>query len=170
MTTESSTPPLVVVMGVSGAGKSTVGRLLADRLGVPFGEGDDFHSPANLAKLTAGQPLDDSDRTLWLDQIADWLKQHERSGGVMACSALKRRYRDRLRAGAPNAFFVHLSGPFELIEARVESRRNHYMPPSLLHSQFEVLEPLEPDESGAVIPIDATPLATTERVMAALPR
>jgi gluconokinase len=162
--------PLVIVMGVSGSGKSTVGGLLAERLGVPYAEADDFHPPANIAKMAAGQPLDDTDRGPWLDTIADWITDRRDEGGVVSCSALRRRYRDRLREAAPALFFVHLDGSEELIADRLTARMSHFMPPGLLRSQFDALEPLEPDEAGAVIAIDGGPQQITERAYAALPR
>ncbi|MGP3925652.1 gluconokinase [Streptomyces sp. 8N616] len=161
--------PLVVVMGVSGAGKTTIGERLADRLGVPYAEADDFHPPENVAKMSAGTPLDDADRLPWLDAIGVWLADHTSGGGVVGCSALKRAYRDRLAQAAPAAFFVHLSGSFELIAHRLADRRNHFMPARLLRSQFADLEPLEEDENGAVVPIDGTPEETTDRALAELP-
>lgn len=161
---------VVVVMGVSGSGKTTVGALLAERLGVPYAEADDFHSPANVARMAAGHPLDDADRAPWLDAIAGWITARHGSGGVISCSALRRRYRDRLRSDAPDLFFLHLDGPSELIAARLAARTGHFMPPGLLRSQFEALEPLEPDEAGAVVPLDGDPEQITERALAALPR
>ncbi|MDF3290378.1 gluconokinase [Streptomyces silvisoli] len=160
---------MVVVMGVSGSGKSTVGGLLAERLGVPYAEADDFHPPANIAKMSAGHPLDDADRSPWLDAIAAWITDRGREGGVVSCSALKRSYRDRLRAAAPDLFFVHLDGPPELIASRLAARMEHFMPAGLLRSQLEALEPLEPDEAGAVITIDGGPAQIAERAFAALP-
>jgi gluconokinase len=160
---------MVVVMGVSGSGKSTVGGLLAERLGVPYAEADDFHPPANIAKMSAGHPLDDADREPWLDAIAAWIEERAGQGGVVSCSALKRRYRDRLRAAAPDLFFLHLDGPPELIASRLAARMEHFMPAGLLRSQLEALEPLDPDEAGAVIPIDGGPAQITDRAFAALP-
>ncbi|MEU8569740.1 gluconokinase [Streptomyces pathocidini] len=162
------TAPLVVVMGVSGSGKTTIGSALADRLGVPYAEADDFHPPRNIAKMSAGTPLDDRDRRPWLDAIGAWLADHG-SGGVVSCSALKRRYRDRLRQAAPEVFFVHLNGTFELIAHRLADRRGHFMPARLLRSQFEDLEPLGADENGATVPIEGTPEETTDLAFAALP-
>ena len=162
--------PVVVVMGVSGSGKSTVGLLLAQRLGVPYAEADEFHPPANIAKMSAGHPLDDADRAPWLDAIGAWIKEREGHGGVVSCSALNRRYRDRLRASAPDLFFVHLEGPPELISSRLAARMEHFMPPDLLRSQFDALEPLGDDENGAVVPIDSAPQAITERAYHVLPR
>jgi gluconokinase len=143
----------IVVMGVSGSGKSTVGAALAQRLRVPFGDGDDLHPPANVAKMTAGQPLDDDDRYPWLEAIGQWLAGHH-SGGVISCSALKRKYRDQLRRHCPDVEFVHLSGTPEVIGKRQSSRPGHFMPASLLRSQFATLEPLEPDERGINIDVD----------------
>jgi gluconokinase len=161
--------PVVIVMGVTGSGKSTVGELLARRLGVPYAEADDFHPAANIAKMSAGHPLDDNDREPWLGAIAGWAAERAGRGGVVSCSALKRRYRDRLRASVPELFFLHLDGPRELIAERLDTRKGHFMPPALLSSQFEALEPLGPDEAGAVIPIDEGPRRTVEHAYAALP-
>jgi gluconokinase len=143
----------IVVMGVSGSGKSTVGAALAQRLRVPFADADDFHPPANIAKMTAGQALDDDDRYPWLEAIGQWLAQHG-EGGVMSCSALKRKYRDQLRRHCPDVEFLHLAGTPEVIGRRQASRPGHFMPASLLASQFATLEPLEPDERGTAIDVD----------------
>ncbi len=160
--------PLVVVMGVSGSGKSTIGQKLARRLAVPYAEADDFHSPRNVAKMRTGRPLDDEDRRPWIDAIAVWLAEHVEGGGVVSCSALKRRYRDRLAAAAPNVFFLHLVGSAELIAGRLAAREDHFMPVSLLQSQIAALEPLAGDEQGAVIPIDGTPEETAALALAAV--
>jgi gluconokinase len=162
--------PLVVVMGVSGSGKTTVGTALAERLGVPYAEADDFHPPENVAKMASGVPLTDADRVPWLDSIAAWLKARDGEGGVVTCSALRRAYRDRLRRAAPELFFLHLDGSPELIGERLAGREDHFMPPALLRSQFETLEPLDPDEAGAAVPIDGTPDEVTELAVAAVPR
>ena len=146
--------PLVVAMGVSGSGKSTVGAALAQRLRVPFADADDFHPPANIAKMSAGHALDDDDRYPWLEAIGEWLAAHRQSGGVMSCSALKRQYRDQLRHHAPTVEFVHLHGSREVIARRQVSRPGHFMPASLLTSQFATLEPLAPDERGQVVDVD----------------
>ena len=146
--------PLVVAMGVSGSGKSTVGAALAQRLRVPFADADDFHPPANIAKMTAGEALDDDDRYPWLEAIGEWLVAHEESGGVMSCSALKRKYRDQLRGHAPEVEFLHLHGTREVIARRQASRPGHFMPASLLDSQFATLEALAPDERGQVVDVD----------------
>lgn len=162
--------PLVVVMGVSGSGKTTVGTALAERLGVPYAEADDFHPPENVAKMASGVPLTDTDRAPWLDTIAAWLKAQGGAGGVVTCSALKRAYRDRLRRAAPDVFFLHLNGSPELIGERLTGRTGHFMPSALLKSQFETLEALDADEAGAVVPIDGTPQEVTELAVAAVPR
>lgn len=143
----------IVVMGVSGSGKSTVGAALAQRLQVPFADADDFHPPANVVKMTAGHPLDDDDRLPWLESIGEWLELHS-DGGVMSCSALKRKYRDQLRRHCAEIDFLHLAGTVETIGRRQASRPGHFMPATLLASQFETLEPLEPDEHGIAIDVD----------------
>jgi gluconokinase len=142
----------IVVMGVSGSGKSTVGAALAQRLRVPFADADDFHPPANIAKMTAGQPLDDDDRYPWLEVIGEWLAAHP-DGGVMSCSALKYRYRDQLRRHCPTVEFLHLSGTAEVIGGRQASRPGHFMPATLLASQFATLERLTADERGVTIDV-----------------
>ena len=147
-------PPLVVVMGVSGSGKTTVGAALAQRLRVPFADADDFHPEANIAKMSAGIPLTDDDRGPWLATIAAWLADHAASGGVASCSALRRSYREVLAAAAPQVFFVHLHGDPEVIATRVAGRPGHFMPAALVESQFATLEPLEPSEHGAVLDVD----------------
>lgn len=145
--------PLLVVMGVSGSGKSTVGAALAQRLGVPFADADDLHPAANIAKMSAGIPLDDDDRRPWLETIGRWLADHP-EGGVVSCSALKRSYRDQLRRHVTDLGFLHLDGTREVITRRQASRPGHFMPASLLTSQFATLEPLQPDEHGLVIDVD----------------
>jgi gluconokinase len=129
---------IVIVMGVSGAGKSTVGAALARELGWRFIDADDHHPPANVAKMAAGQPLTDADRAPWLDGLNTVLRKEK--SAVLACSALKQSYRDRLTAGLPGFTFVFLNGGFELIAARLARRRHRYMPAALLESQFETLE------------------------------
>jgi gluconokinase len=140
----------VVVMGVSGSGKSMVGSALAQRLRVPFLDADTLHPPANIAKMTAGEPLNDDDRHPWLEMVGEWLAGH-RDGGVVACSALKRKYRDQLRAHCQRVEFLHLSGSPELIGRRLATRSGHFMPAALLQSQFDALQPLGADERGVVI-------------------
>jgi gluconokinase len=153
----------VVVMGVSGSGKSTVGAALAQRLHVPFADADDFHSAENIAKMSAGQPLDDDDRRPWLDAIGVWLADHA-DGGVVSCSALKHMYRDQLRAHAPAVRFAHLDGPMEVIARRQASRPGHFMPTALLESQFDTLERLASDELGVVVDVDQSIDAIVDEV------
>ncbi|EDY45379.1 gluconokinase [Streptomyces sp. SPB074] len=163
-----STPPVVVVMGVAGTGKTTIGPLVAAQLGVTYAEGDDFHPPANIAKMSAGTPLDDADRAPWLDAIGRWAHARADRGGVVSCSALKRSYRDRLRAEAPGLVFLHLTGDRALIEDRMGHRQGHFMPAKLLDSQFATLQPLGPDESGAEVDVSGTPEEIAARAVAAL--
>jgi len=148
-----TSPSPVVVMGVSGSGKSTVGAALAQRLGVPFVDADSLHPPANIAKMAAGEPLDDEDRHPWLERVGEWLADH-RGGGVVSCSALKRGYRDQLRAHCPQVRFLHLSGSAEVIGRRLAVRAGHFMPAALLRSQLGTLEPLGADEAGVTVDAD----------------
>jgi gluconokinase len=134
----------LVVMGVSGCGKTTLGRTLADRLGAAFVDADDLHPAANVAKMASGQPLSDADRWPWLDLVAQTLR--DRAPVVVACSALRQAYRDRLRA-AGDVRFLHLAAPQEVIAARMAARQGHFMPPGLLASQYATLEPPGPDEA-----------------------
>ncbi len=136
-------PLAVVVMGVSGCGKSSVGAALAARIGARFVDADDFHPPANVAKMRAGVPLDDADRAPWLARLNAVLRHAvaKDESVVLACSALRARYRDTLSDRLPAVHFVHLSGPYELIAGRLAQRQHRYMPPSLLRSQFDALEP-----------------------------
>lgn len=149
----------VVVMGVSGCGKSTVAELLSDQTGTRFAEADVFHSAGNKEKMAAGIPLNDQDRWPWLRDLATWTADQAREGRstVMACSALKRSYRDLLRTGPPRLDFVHLDGSPDTIRTRMATRRGHYMPASLLESQIATLEPLQPDESGVVLDLQMPP-------------
>jgi gluconokinase len=165
---QTPTPHVVVVMGVAGTGKTTIGPLLAARLGVPYAEGDDFHPPANIHKMTAGTPLTDEDRRPWLDAIGEWAHGRAGLGGVVSSSALKRSYRDRLRAAAPGVVFVHLTGDRALIEERMAHRQGHFMPTALLDSQFATLQPLEADEAGVAVNVSGTPEEITARAVAAL--
>lgn len=153
--------PCIVVMGVSGCGKSTVGRDLAAALGVPFVEGDGLHPPRNVALMAAGTPLTDDDRRDWLNTLAEVLAGAAARGHgvVVSCSALKRIYRDRLRAGAPGTRFVFLHGPSALLAARLQGRSGHYMPPSLLQSQLDTLEPPTADEGAVALDIMLPPAA-----------
>ena len=149
----------VVVMGVSGSGKTTVAQGIAQATGWVFAEADQFHSEANVSKMRAGVALDDSDRQPWLESLAAWMTDEDRRGNstVVACSALRRAYRDVLRTGPPAVDFVHLDGPVELLHERMAAREGHYMPPSLLGSQLDTLEPLQPDESGTVLDLRDPP-------------
>ncbi|WP_307789202.1 gluconokinase [Glycomyces salinus] len=149
----------LVVMGVSGAGKTTVARELAERLGWPMAEGDEFHPESNIAKMESGDPLTDDDRAPWLRSLRDWISERAADGQstVVTCSALKRSYRDILGGAAARVRFVHLSGSREVIGGRIAARSGHFMPPSLLDSQFGDLEPLRPDEDGVTVDVAATP-------------
>lgn len=158
--------PLLVVMGVSGSGKSTVGAALAQRLDVAFADADDLHPPANITKMTAGVALDDEDRRLWLDLVGEWLASHVELGGVISCSALKRAHRDRLREHADGVAFLHLHGTREVIARRQASRLGHFMPTTLLDSQFAVLEPLGADEVGVLIDVEEPVDVIVERYVA----
>lgn len=144
--------PVVVVMGVSGSGKSTVGEALAKRLRVAFVDADDLHPQANIDKMTAGEALTDDDRHPWLERVGQWLADHG-DGGVASCSALKRQYRDQLRWHCEHVAFLHLNGSQELIRQRVAGRTGHFMPADLVSSQFDALEPLGADERGLVIDV-----------------
>ena len=146
----------LVLMGVAGAGKSSVMARLHDRLGWPTLEGDELHPAANVDKMAAGTPLTDADRRPWLRRIADWIgaRERERVSSLITCSALRMSYRDLLRNGHPSVWFVHLDAPRSVLESRMEGRTGHFMPPSLLASQLATLEPLGRDEPGSTI--DAT--------------
>lgn len=161
-------PLVIVLMGVAGSGKSTVGPLLARRLGWDFCEGDLLHPPGNVAKMAAGQPLTDDDRRPWLARVRAWIDQQLAAGrdGVITCSALRRSYRDVLRD--PRVVFVHLSGNRDLLVARLSSRRGHFMPVSLLDSQLANLEPPAPDEQALTMPIEAQPRDQVDAIVRAL--
>ena len=166
---EASGRTAVVVMGVAGCGKTTVAEELAARLGWPVADADDFHSPANVAKMRAGTPLTDEDRWPWLENIRDWLTGAD-GDVVVTCSALRRAYRDVLRGGRvgqgePRVRFVHLHGTRELLADRMGARQGHFMPLTLLDSQLDTLEPLEPDEDGLVVDIDATPAGIVDAAL-----
>ncbi|MFZ1175845.1 MAG: gluconokinase [Mycobacterium sp.] len=152
-------------MGVSGSGKSTVGAALGQRLRVPFVDADTLHPPANIAKMAAGEPLDDDDRYPWLEKVGEWLDGHG-DGGVVSCSALKRKYRDQLRAHCPHVEFLHLDGAPELISSRLAARTGHFMPAALLRSQFDTLEPLSADEAGVTVDIGQDVEAIIDTVLA----
>lgn len=152
------TPPRLLVMGVSGSGKSTLGALLAERLALPFADADAFHPPGNIAKMSAGIALTDADRWPWLDALGAWLAAQP-GGGVIGCSALRRAYRDRLRAHAPGLRVVHPHGALPVIAARQAARAGHFMPPSLMASQYATLEPCDPDEDALVLDVTQPPEA-----------
>lgn len=149
----------LVVMGVSGAGKSTIAQGLADRLGWPWAEADEFHPAANIAKMSAGSPLTDADRSPWLAALRDWITAHAELGvdTIVTCSALKHSYRDLLRQARARVRFVHLSGEAERITQRLAARSGHFMPPALLASQFADLERLTADEDGVEVDLEQAP-------------
>jgi len=169
-TTESAAVDVIIVMGVSGSGKTTVGEGISSIMGWAFAEGDEFHPQANVDKMASGQPLTDEDRWPWLRLIGDWISEKVAAGesAVVACSALRRAYRDLLREGRPEVRFCHVSADAGLIKVRMEQRKGHYMPASLLPSQLATLEPLEPDEPGVVVSNVGTPEEVLARVMRAL--
>jgi gluconokinase len=160
----------VVVMGVSGVGKSTVAKGISLTLGWTYAEGDAFHSKANVAKMASGRPLTDEDRWPWLASIGEWMSGEISEGhsSVITCSALRRAYRDVLREGRPEVLFCHLVAGEDLVADRISHRESHFMPGSLLHSQYETLEPLEPDEPGVVVPVDGTAAEVLTRTLDAL--
>jgi gluconokinase len=158
---------VIVVMGVAGTGKTTVGTRLAQARGVEYAEADTFHSQANIEKMSAGIPLTDDDRWPWLHAIAHWIRAHQDTGGVVSSSALKRRYRDVLRRGG-DVWFLHLNGPRDVIAERMQHRAGHFMPVSLLDSQLADLEPLAADERGLVADIRATPDQLVSRALTRL--
>lgn len=157
VTGNSSDQPLVVVMGVSSVGKTTVGELLATRLRVEYADADAFHPQANIDKMSSGVPLDDDDRWPWLEAIGAWLNARADAGAVVSCSALKRAYRDVLTRAAPTLQFLHLDGDQNVIRARIAARKHHFMPPALFDSQLGTLEPLDADEPGAAVDLTMTP-------------
>jgi len=163
-------PLVLVVMGVSGSGKTTVASMLAGRLGWAFAEGDDFHPAANIDKMHRGVPLDDDDRLPWLRAIAARIDRWRENGesGIITCSALKRRYRAIIIGDRPNVRLVYLKGDTETIRRRLVARHGHFMPPSLLQSQFEALEEPTPDERPIVVRVDAGVAPLVDEVIAAL--
>ncbi|WP_244971423.1 gluconokinase [Paramicrobacterium chengjingii] len=163
-------PPLIVVMGVSGCGKSTIGAALADKLGIDFIDGDRLHPQTNVQKMSHGIALNDSDRLPWLADIGRTLRDYRDSGLVLACSALKRIYRDAIRWEVPNVIFVHATGDADLIAQRQSSRHGHFMPASLLESQLSTLQALSPDEIGFEVDIRDAVTAIVAQIFEQLPR
>lgn len=156
----------IVVMGVQGVGKTTVGTLLAERLGVPFIDGDRLHPPRNVELMASGRPLTDEDREPWLRLVGQALADHRATGGlVIVCSALRRSYRDLIRSYDPAVFFVEPYGPMELVAERVRTRAHEYMPPGLLQSQYDTLEPLAADERGLRVSVEPAPEVIVEQVL-----
>ncbi|MFC8303090.1 gluconokinase [Specibacter sp. NPDC057265] len=170
-TSRPANPPTathVVVMGVSGAGKSTIGALIADALNFPFVDADSLHPPENIRKMAAGTPLSDQDRWPWLELVGHELAQAQGDGMVVACSALKRSYRDAIRRQAPHTVFLHLNGSLEVLGTRLEGRSGHFMPPALLASQLAALEPLEADEAAVVVDVAAGVNHIVERAVSGI--
>jgi gluconokinase len=156
-------------MGPSGAGKSTIGMHLAEALGVEYAEGDDFHPAANVAKMATGIPLDDADRAPWLAAIAAWLADHRGPGGVVSCSALRRRYRDRLRVAAPDLLLIYPRVPRDELARRLTARTGHFMQVTMLDSQLAALEPPTADEGGVTVDATGDLDAVVRRILAELP-
>jgi gluconokinase len=167
---DGSVPLTLVVMGVSGVGKTSVAQALVERTGWVFQEGDELHPAANRAKMAAGTPLDDDDRWPWLRRIAAWIGEQEAAGrgAVVTCSALRRSYRELLEDGHPSVRFVHLLAAEEVLGARVSHRHHEYMPPALLRSQLDTLEPLADDEPGVRLETGGDPAAVADRALKAL--
>lgn len=159
--TGKAVPVTLVIMGVAGAGKSTILEVLADRLGWQTLEGDALHPASNVARMAAGMPLTDADRGPWLTAIAGWIERQDAAGrsSVVACSALRRRYRDRLRAAGRDVRFAHLVARPDVLASRLAGRRDHFMPATMLASQLETLEPLQADEPGMEVDADGDPAA-----------
>jgi gluconokinase len=166
-TSMDAQPRHVIVMGISGSGKTTIATELAERLGWTFAEADEFHPAANIAKMTSGTPLTDEDRRPWLEALRDWMTEKARGGHstVLTCSALRRSYRDILAQAEGRVRFVHLLGDADLVRERMRTRHGHFMPDSLLPSQISTLEPLQPDEQGVRIENTGTPHAVTTDVI-----
>jgi gluconokinase len=168
--TSKTIPIALIVMGPSSTGKTTTAELLSGRLQWEFAEGDTFHPAANIEKMSAGIPLDDADRQPWLEKIRDWITDHAKAGRnvVITCSALKRSYRDILASAEADVRFVELVADKKLVAERMAKRKGHFMPASLLDSQFATLEVLQPDETGVKITVDAPPETVVERALAGL--
>lgn len=164
--------PPMIVMGVQGTGKTTIGSALGERLGVTFIDSDDLHPPANKVKMAAGTPLEDEDRVPWLKIVGATIVANAAEGRttIVACSALKRWYRELLRSSVPELQFIHLAGQRDLVASRLATRQHEFMPTTLLDSQFEVLEPLAPWEAGVVVPVAGTPAEIVDVVAEYLAR
>jgi gluconokinase len=162
--------PVIVVMGVAGSGKTTVGALLAGRLGWPYAEADNFHSQSNVDKMAAGHPLTDADRKPWLEAIGRWIDERGAAGepAIVSCSGLKRVYRDLLRAGRPEVRMVFLKGSRDLIMRRLVARHGHYMKADMLDSQFADLEEPTPDENVLTVSIELAPEEIVNQIVAGL--
>jgi gluconokinase len=167
---DQTEPSAIIVMGVSGAGKTTIAAMLAMRLGWTYEDADWFHPPANVEKMHSGKPLTDEDRWPWLRAIAEFISRTQREGGhaVIACSALKRAYRDVLIGGRRDVRLVYLRGEPDLIARRMALRHGHFMPPSLLESQFATLEEPDEDENAIVVSIEPRPREIVESIVATL--
>jgi len=167
MHVRSQSPLVIVLMGVSGSGKSTIGAALSQRLGWPFRDADSFHPPANIAKMSSGVPLNDDDRWPWLAAIAQWIDARCAAGtpGIVSCSALKRAYRSRIVGGRESVRLVYLNGDMGLIAQRLQARRDHFMPPSLLESQFAALEEPGTDEQPLVVSIALSPQRVVDTII-----
>jgi carbohydrate kinase (thermoresistant glucokinase family) len=167
MASADPNPVVLVIMGVSGSGKSTIASLLSDRLGWPFEEGDSLHPEANVEKMAAGHPLTDEDRWPWLEKVGDWIHERLDAGGngIITCSALKRVYRDRLTRGRSGIVFVYLAGDNPTIARRLAARHGHFMPPTLLDSQFADLEEPAEDETYISVDVRGTPDQIAEEVI-----
>jgi len=167
MHVRSQSPLVIVLMGVSGSGKSTIGAALSQRLGWLFRDADSFHPPANIAKMSSGVPLNDDDRSPWLVAIAHWIDARCAAGapGIVSCSALKRAYRSRIVGGRESVRLVYLNGDMGLIAQRLQARRDHFMPPSLLESQFAALEEPGADEQPLVVSIALSPQRVVDTII-----
>jgi carbohydrate kinase (thermoresistant glucokinase family) len=167
---DGKSPLVIVLMGVSGCGKSTTGNALSHALGWPFRDADSFHPPANISKMSRGAPLTDADRAPWLAAIAGWIDERleTRTPGIVSCSALKRIYRQQIVGEREHVRLVYLEGTIELIAGRLAARKDHFMPSSLLESQFATLEEPQADEQPVVISVAAAPASIIDTIVSAL--